>query len=103
MNLYSGDTPEQRKIRSLVAWYKRRHSSDYRQFCKIMQMKRDLNPDQFARLEGSPHRGLHEIPEVMFEQLVIELTPEEMAWFSTNDTNRWFAKEFPEFSLARTI
>lgn len=99
----SSEALEKRKVRACVAWYKKSHPEEYKMFVAQMKFQRDNAISEFAQVEGSPHRMIHELPETMFDFMVGFLSVEEMKWFSTIESSRWFAKTFPEFSAARTI
>jgi hypothetical protein len=91
------------KVRQAVRWYKDNHAEEYEQFCAQMKTHRDTSYSDFAEVEGSPHRMLHEIPETMWDYLLESFTIEDVQWFSTKEANHWFLRENPEFSLARTV
>lgn len=97
------DTPEQAKVRLVVNSYKKGFPDEYRAFVAQTKIARDAAMSEYAQMEGSPHRQLHDIPETMFIQLVKVLSVDEMKWFSTKEANRWFAETFPQFALARVI
>lgn len=91
------------KVRQAVRWYKDTHAEEYEQFCAQMKTQRDTSVSDFAEVDGTPHRMLHEMPETMWDYLLELFTVEEVQWFSTKDANYWFLKENPEFSLARVL
>lgn len=92
------------KVRAAVEWYKENHSEEYIAFVAQMKLSRESSISDYAIAEGSPdHRMLHEMPETMWDYLLDSFTTEEITWFSEKKTNQWFAKEFPEFAVARVI
>lgn len=101
--LDSTDTTEQAKVRIVVNWYKKGHPAEYKQFVRQTREAREDAINEFAQAQGGEHRQLHDIPETMFTRLVQVLSTEEMTWFSTKEGSHWFARTFPEFSLARVI
>lgn len=87
------------KIKQAVKAYKRRYPDQYKIVCKAIALKRSMKKDEYARIDHSDMRGLFEIPEDLHTAFVMLLDAEEITWFKTKDGGRWFARQYPEFSL----
>lgn len=97
-------TDEQRAIKQVVANYKTLHPEEYKIVCKGIDMKRKMNADEYARVDGSEDmRGLYEVSETLMNMLVRDLTLDQTNYLKTIAGGRWFAKTFREFSLPTHI
>lgn len=92
------------KIRNIVQVYALEHAADYNSVCRAIAGKRKLTTDEYASLEGSKFaRALYEIPEQLHTAFVMGLSEEELSWFKSIPGGRWFAKNFREFSLPKSV
>lgn len=97
------DDAVQAKVRLVVDWYKKGFPDEYKAFVAQTRLARDEAANEFgaADFKHSETRQIHDIPENMFKQLVMVLSPEELKDFTTKSKSIWFAKTFPQFALAR--
>lgn len=93
----------QNRIKNLVEGYKIFFPQEYEKVCDAIIMQRQVQADEFATLKGEHvvQRALYEISENLYSSFIKELTSEELEYFKTNEGGRWFAKEFPMFSLTK--
>lgn len=70
----------------------------------IEYQKQNMKND-FASLEGTHalKRALFAVPEKLSIMIGMKLTPEERAEFTQKENARWFADEFPQFSLTKNV
>ena len=92
------------RIIAIVEAYAKSYPEEYDAVKKGVAMKRKMLYDDYASLEGHMEaRALFEVSERLQEALIMGLTPEQMAEFSTIAGSRWFAEKFKEFALPNKI
>lgn len=92
-------------IRIAVEDYMKTFPEDWEE-CKIEinYQKQSLENDM-AEIKGSHalQRALYTIPEKLSGMIAMKLTDEERGEFREKESGRWFAKEFPQFSLTKHV
>ncbi len=93
------------RIRLAVADYQKIFSEDYEAFLAHMTQRREGLNDDFATLEGASNlkRHLTEIPEKLSTMIGIKLSDVERIAFKELENMRWFASEFPQFTLTKEV
>lgn len=95
-----------KKVKNLVEGYKIVFPEDYKAVVTWIDTNRRIQENEFASLKqdnGMLHRAIYELPEALSVSIENELDGEQLAYFKTKECARWFAKTFPEFSLAQKI
>jgi len=93
------------KIKRIVGEYKRMFPGEYNLVIKQIKRNRDNQRTKFAEMKqtGIVERALIEIPETLNTMFRLRFTENEEEEFRTKKAMRWFAKEYPMFSLAEKI
>lgn len=91
------------KIRTAVLDYQRMFPVEYKQLMGVLEQERLNLENQFAEIKNTHviKRGLFTISEKLSEMIGLKLTEQERISFKDKDNARWFAKEFPQFSLTK--
>jgi hypothetical protein len=91
-------------ITKLIEAYILENPSDWEIFKNGVAMTRKFTKDEFATLYGSNDtRALFEMPEKLYNDLIIGLSEDEMQWFKTKKGSLWFVRTFPAFALPASI
>lgn len=95
----------QTKITKCVEDYIALQPDEYERFkLQIASARGGLADETFGTAAHSSLRALFEMPEVLHEMIVNQLTVEELTWFKEGGSNRkegadWFARTFPVFRI----
>lgn len=93
-----------KRIKVLVESYIKENPLDWDTFKEGVKMTRKFTKDDFATLYGSnDSRALYEMPEKLYEEMIISLDEDEMVWFKSKIGSLWFARTFKDFALANKI
>lgn len=95
-----------KKVKNLVDGYKILFPDEYKTVVVWIETNRRIQENEFASLKqdnGMVQRAIYELPEALSVSIEKELDGEQLAYFKTKECARWFAKTFPEFSLATKI
>lgn len=95
------------RIRTAVRDYQEMFPQDYKNLMKAIEYSRQNLKTQYAEMPdtrgGSDMRLLFEIDEKLSTMIGMKLTHDEVAEFRDTENTRWFAKEFPQFAIAKSI
>lgn len=93
------------KIRLAVADYQRMFPDEYRDLMTVIKHQKSNLKDDFAEFEGTHtiKRVLFTISEKLSAMIGLKLTEEERNLFKDKDAQRWFCKEFPQFSITKEV
>lgn len=92
------------RVVAITEAYIKTYPEEYEAVKKGVAMKKKMLYDDYASLEGQMEaRALFEVSEKLQEALIMGMTPEQMAEFSTIPGSRWFAERFKEFALPNKI
>lgn len=88
-----------------MADYQRMFPEEYQQFLVMIQSQRENLKTEYAELEGvhAIKRGLFSIPEKLSSMIGMKLSEPERQMFKEKENARWFAKEFPQYSLTKEV
>lgn len=92
----------QAKIKSITLQYINIFSDEVALFNKAMQSKRQ---EGTGEIQGDHvvSRAILEVPETLNNMFIMKLTEEDREFFDTKEGVRWFAREFPIFSLVKKV
>lgn len=91
-------------IRTAVIDYIKMFPQEYNDLLYTIQIQRQGLKDEMATVKGHAlKRGLFTISEKLSSMLEKKLSIDELREFRTKDGGRWFAKEFPQFSLTKKV
>lgn len=94
----------QNKITSLVDKYRLLHPEEYAFVVKQIRNNRENLKNKFAETGmDTVERALTEVPETLFEMFLKGLSEDELAYYSSKEGTRWFAKSFREFVVGSKI
>lgn len=93
------------KIRGVVQLYVSLYPKEYQEFLKAIRIKKANQKDEYARVKGSDaiERLLYEIPEVLFNLLLIKLEVGEQEELEALEGATWFAKTFKQFRIPEKV
>lgn len=91
------------KIRTAVLDYQKQFPKDYSLLVQYVDHQRKNLKDDMAEIEGTHaiRRALFTISEKLSTMIALKLTEQEALEFREKENQRWFAKEFPQFSLTK--
>ena len=93
------------RIRTAVADYMRMFPEDWKECqMEIAYQKQNLQNDM-AEIKGTHNiqRALFSIPEKLSIMIAKKLDLDELNMFKEKEGGRWFAKEFPMFSITKNV
>jgi len=94
----------QNKIKNIVFGYKELFPEEYKTSVQAIEMQRRIVKDEYASIGGGNlQRAILEYPETLSTMLIQQLDVDGLTYFKSKEGARWFAKQFPMFSLAEKI
>lgn len=92
------------KIRTAVADYQKMFPEDYKQVLMAIKLQRENLKTDMAEIEGHAiKRALFTISEKLSSMIGLKLDNEELLHFKTLEGGRWFAKEFPQYRISKSV
>lgn len=93
------------KIRTAVADYQKMFPDDYKLLVQYVLYQKENLDNDMAEIKGTHaiKRALFTISEKLSGMIALKLDQEETMSFKEKENQRWFAKEFPQFSLVKEI
>ena len=93
------------RVNLAVTDYINMFPQEYKDFLKVIAVQRDGLENEMAEMKGTHFikRGLSTVPEGLYQMIQKKLGNDQMAEFNALDTQRWFIKEHPQFSLTKYI
>lgn len=93
------------KIRLAVEDYQRMFPDEYRDLLVQIEHQRQNLDTEMAEIKGTHvlKRGLFTVSETLSVMIGQKLDQEERVMFKELDHQRWFAKEFPQFSITKEV
>lgn len=91
------------KVRTAVADYQRMFPGEYRALMEEIERQKQNLESEMAELKGTHmlKRGLFTVSETLSIMIAKKLDQNEQSSFKELENQRWFAKEFPQFSLTK--
>jgi len=91
----------QAKIAIAVYDYQEMFPEEYQQLMAAVQDQRDNQKDDLGKTEGEHvlKRALSTISEKLYSMITLKLSESELQEWSSLESQRWFCKEYPQFSL----
>lgn len=91
----------QAKIAIAVADYQEMFKEEYEQLMLAIQDQRDNLENDMATVKGEHvlKRALSTLSEKLYSMITLKLTEKELEEWSSVESQRWFCKEYPQFSL----
>ena len=95
----------QAKISLAVRDYETMFPEEYGALVLAVQDQRDNLQDDMATVKGSNiiKRALSTIDEKLYAMIHAKLDEVEMQDWSSVDSQRWFCKQFPQFSVIKNV
>jgi nicotinamide mononucleotide adenylyltransferase len=96
------------KLKTLTEQYKRILPDEYVSVVAAIAQNRKKLKDEWAQMKGSDmiQRHLLEMPEMLDNLITMNLTDEELKVWNQDKEHklrRWYAKEYPEFRVSKSI
>ena len=93
------------KIRMAVKDYQDMFPNEYQGLLKVIENQRQNLKTEYAELEGTHmiKRALFTVSEKLSQMIGMKLTEAERQMFKDKEAQRWFCREFPQFSLTREV
>jgi len=93
----------QKKIKDTVQEYIELFPQEYSQLVYVIEEQRKNMKNDMAEIKSTHalKRGLYTVSETLTNMLIKKLEGSELNEMSEKDSARWFAKEFPQFSLTK--
>lgn len=92
-------------IRTAVADYVKMFPDEYRDLLYTIHIQKQNMQDEMATIKKTHaiKRALFTISEKLNAMIEKKLSTDELVEFKTKDGGRWFAKEYPQFSLTKKV
>lgn len=94
------------KIMLAVKTYIELCPKEYDACISQINRKRWMQEDNFSSIDGGNNivqRALFEIPDNLFQIIVKGLEVDEIKQFKGKKGSRWFAKQYPEFRVSKSL
>lgn len=85
--------------------YQEMFPEEYRDLLKVIETQRQNLKTEYAEMEGTHmiKRALFTISEKLSQMIGMKLTEAERQLFKDKEAQRWFCREFPQFSITKEI
>lgn len=89
-----------------IEWYKKNHLTEYEAVKKIVSYKRDnlkVKYGDMTKETSAIERPLNEIPETLWNFLIVKMNAQEWDWFKGKEGQHWLGKTYSEFRITTKI
>lgn len=93
------------KVKTAVSDYQKMFPEEYQDLLKEIARQRENLETEFAEVKGSHSikRALFTVSETLAVMIAQKLDEEERLTFKDLENQRWFCREFPQFSLTKEV
>ncbi len=93
------------KINLAVADYQRMFPDEYKDLLTVIENQRQNLKNEYAEFEGTHmiKRALFTISEKLSNMIAMKLNARERESFKEKDNQRWFCKQYPQFSVTKNV
>lgn len=93
------------KLKKIFEDYKKSFPQEYEDVKKVVKSMRDMKLNKFGATEKDSALGRHilELPEILYLIICKRLNSEEREIYYKKETQRWVARQYPEFCVSEKI